>query len=235
MINIKDIERKMFIKRLTGNLGKVIELDDKIICYIDEYFLSKERLYLTRNYVSKDINKEIVYVIDGKTIDNDISIRCNKVSLLINNCIFNKEFNINSDGNVFITNSVFSKIDSISSLDLSIKNSKYYYINDICASNLEVSNSEFILNNGISINSKGRVILDNTLIESKEYIYASFSNVLAYDSLLKSNDMIYLIGFNISNLNVDAPLVALNGKRIDGDNTIINLVASEKNERKYKK
>ena len=52
---IKEILRYLVMKRLTGNLGKVVDTEDKIICYINKR--NSKRECLTDYFYCRGINK----------------------------------------------------------------------------------------------------------------------------------------------------------------------------------
>ena len=74
--NLSNFVRNLIIMDITGNLGKIIEDEDKITCYVKKSRCKKERYHYTIactgiSKKNKDlakkyhINKPICYVLDG--------------------------------------------------------------------------------------------------------------------------------------------------------------------------
>ena len=80
--NLSNFVRSLIIIDITGNLGKIVEDEDKITCYVKKSKCKKERYCYTIvcNGISKknkelakkyNINKPICYVLDGLKFKNN--------------------------------------------------------------------------------------------------------------------------------------------------------------------
>ena len=120
--SIKEIiynkKRNKVLSQLTGNLGEVIETEDKIICYVDKNNCKQESFsYIIpcSGIMTKDkaiaekygLNKPICYVIDGFELNNKkIYIFGHKnCEIIIKNSNFSNMLFVNVDGKCTLENS----------------------------------------------------------------------------------------------------------------------------------
>lgn len=135
-------------KEFTGNLGKVIEEDNKIICYVNKNKYRKQKLSHINCYGinennkvlanSYKLNKKIVYVFENLEIeDKKVAIHgYNNCNIIIKNCKFNMGLHLSNYGECTIDDTYINGIDLVM-LDankFNIRNSeiqnKYYYIGE---------------------------------------------------------------------------------------------------------
>ena len=99
-----DLKKRLALNKITGNLGKVVETENEIICYVKQTNLQKkhgkwEYIFLyPSNYeknksIAKEynINKTIHYIFDGLKICNLIDVYSNTidgVKITFKNCKF---------------------------------------------------------------------------------------------------------------------------------------------------
>ena len=135
-----EIIRNYIKKEITGNLGSVVEEDDKLICFVNKenfkdfetycpcdcstdvtYYIDcvdfKEKYaQLVEKY---NLNKQIVYVFDKLEFYSKVEIRCNKNSeIQVQNCKFTKKLKIETIGdctliNTFIASSTIIKAKNL--------------------------------------------------------------------------------------------------------------------------
>jgi len=240
---IYNAARNYFRKLLTGNLGEVVEEDDKITCYVKKNRIKKKN----HNYIiacfgiGKDIkevaekyklNKPICYVIDG------LELKKHKVDILgysgceviIKNCNFNLDL-IHVDGKCTLDNTDISVLSflSIGADDLIIKNMKNDKIK--------------VLGYGINIlfGSKGKInVIDSNIGSQNENIKLSFSaiknlnivnsNIYSKDisctsnfinidekSSLTAKEKVILKTDDFTPININAPKIILNEKEIKNE------------------
>ena len=86
MIDLNNFLRYLVMKKITGNLGDIIETDDKIICYIKKldtkddytyiyncYGIGERNIKLANKY---NLNKQIVYVFEDLDFKRDNVFIC---------------------------------------------------------------------------------------------------------------------------------------------------------------
>lgn len=231
--------RKISIKYITGNLGKIVESDDRITCYINHYNESSKviRFYnsnseknkkLTKSY---NINKPIYYVIDGINFENYASITMagyDNVNVIIRNCKFKYFPFIYIRGTCRIESCDFDCYPSLDIIadDLSIINSKINsYGNTRFGSehNLCISNSSIFCNSKNNMNMSsinGSIYLDTAIIDAGR-LYIESPSILSNDSLISAISEIKIKNDTFNILNVDSPSIIYNGNKIGTGNTII--------------
>lgn len=143
---INELKREKAIKKITGNLGFVIETEDKLICYVkkencslkvrfpdDAYVISlrnykKENKDLVEKYY---LDKKIVYVLDGLTFNRKEPVVIEDYDgiseIEIKNCRFEDGLEISNPKkctikNTIINNDWFCCVNNIKAIDLIIDN-----------------------------------------------------------------------------------------------------------------
>lgn len=231
---IKNIERNILLKRLTGNLGKVVEEEDRIVCYIDKYFVNNFKVKLTRNYVNKVISKPIYYVIDSMEVNSELNVSCHDVYLLVKNSIINGNITLESNSVLEIDSSCFYGKTNICSDSLIVRNSSFKYLEDIYVSSLSFYNTSVIQREGIDISVSGISLFDSSTIMSKSYLSIGSDSIISDNSYLCCDSIIYIISNNINSLNVSSSLLAVNKKNIGSGNMVLDgCFLEESNERKF--
>lgn len=123
MNNINDLKiiRKLYLKKITNNLGKIVEEDDKIICYLKDKQYTKDIILYnipTNSELTKklNINKPIYYVLDGLSFSkgNLCIYGYHNCNVIIKNCSFNNYIqHIDITGDCIIENCSFKSCHSI--------------------------------------------------------------------------------------------------------------------------
>lgn len=131
-INDSKIIRKLYLKKITNNLGKIVEEDDKIICYLKDKKYTKDIILYnipTDSELTKklNLNKPIYYVLDGLSFSkgNLCIYGYNNCNVIIKNCSFNNYMqHISINGNCIIENCSFKSCHSIvlSATNLTLRN-----------------------------------------------------------------------------------------------------------------
>lgn len=116
--------RENYLKRFISDIGKIIEEEDRIICYVKQKPLNKykenEGTYnLKLNGMDlitagiKEIteefklNKPVYYIFDGIKFNTNLEITSIGANIIFRNCIFNKNINIYCDKEVIFENNKF--------------------------------------------------------------------------------------------------------------------------------
>lgn len=236
---VYNVLRKIALKSITGNLGKIVESEDRITCYINHYDESKKVLNLYNSNSAKNkkltksynINKPIYYVIENIDFENYASITIagfDNVCVIIRNCRFKYYPFICIRGTCRIESCDFDCYPSLDIIadDLSIINSKINsYGNTRFGSehNLCISNSSIFCNSKNNMNMSsinGSIYLDTAIIDAGR-LYIESPSILSNDSLISAISEIKIKNDTFNILNVDSPNIIYNGNKIGTGNTII--------------
>ena len=234
-----NVTRPYAKKYLTGNLGKVIEDDEKITCYVKKSKIKKKDYHYTiacfgigekDRKIAKayNLNKSICYVIDGIDLKkHEVYIfGYNNCEVIIKNCNFGLNVcHINGKCTLDNTNIKTFYFLLIKANDLVIKN--------MSSDQIEVIDSLKII---FDANDKIDVI-DSTVDNKKKNIKVSFfttnelniinSNIIAKEvecessiinvdenSSLTAIDKVALKTNNFNPTNINAPIITLNGEEL---------------------
>ena len=179
---INELKREKAIKKITGNLGFVIEKEDKLICYVqkekfyfydgfavDSYVIriedyKKNNSDLVEKY---GLDKEIIYVFDGLTFDKKepviINIFDNASRLEIKNCRFDCGVVINYPKECIIKNTVINT--DYLSYQCEIK------ARDLILDNVDINNNDNMpLFNKVTIYAKDSIKIRNSIIKADKCI-----------------------------------------------------------------
>ena len=124
-----EIKRKAVKKKITGNLGFIIETEDKLICYVRkekcgiEISHSGYKIYHIDCVDFKDkykelvekynLNKQIVYVLDGLTFNRNEIVEITgieNIGIEIKNCKFEFKFKVMTSGDCSLRNVIIEPI-----------------------------------------------------------------------------------------------------------------------------
>lgn len=232
-----NILRHFAMKRITSNLGKVVEEDEKIICYVDKNKCNKE-LYkyniscfgtllkdkeLAKKY---NINKPICYVFDSIDFDNrEVYIYGHDDSeIIIRNSYFKYGLSIGSDGKVIIENSLIKTGHTFSMFAKELILKDINIVNDLALANfglqvtLESSSISMVNTNIGKDKEKTSVYLiakDNlNMINSNivgDYIECESKKITADDNtLLKGSKQVKLKTSTTPKINIISPVINYN-------------------------
>ena len=219
----EDLERKIALGNITGNLGKVIEYDDMIVCYVNKKSLSKD-LFLfnynsgknTRLAKKYNLDKDIFYVFDGLEITHDV-YGFDNVSVLFRNCRFYANKFVKVDGYLKIKN---SNIETVLSMFLVADN---ILIDGLDIPNLGIRKISFGARDVLSVNDL--TIGDNSNCLKNSNVSFSGKNVSLNNTNVKAVD----ISINGDNLSIG-------NSKFDGDAVLVkgNLINNvSDNQEKY--
>ncbi len=235
-----DIFRNYLKKHFTGNLGTVVEEEDKLICYVKQgkwkkekynynipcFGISKEEQNLASDF---KLNKPISYVIDGiKNARKKIYIfGYNDCEIIVRNCSFNNDVMIHVNGKCTLEKTFIRMYRSlmIGAKEMTIKNmnikpelirSNLRILIDT-RKNLNITDSYIGEKNklvDVDISSDNELdVINSQIMGNKINVAASIMNVDDSSSLiaLKSTD---IKANNLKKLNIDSPEITFNGNVI---------------------
>lgn len=212
-----DVTRIYAKNYLTGNLGKVVEDDEKITCYVKKSKVKKKDHNYTiacfgigkdedRKKIAKayKLDKPICYVIDGLELKKHkvYIFGYNDCEVIIKNCSFGLNLCVHVNGKCKLDNTdikTFSYLsisanDKIDVIDSNVGNKK---------KNIKVS---FTATNGLNIT--------NSNITGKEVECESSVINVDESSSLTATDKVDLKTNDFNPININAPIIVLNGEEI---------------------
>lgn len=251
-----NITRPYVKKYLTGNLGKIVEDDEKITCYVKRSKLKKKNYHYTiacfgigeqQKKVAKvyKLDKHICYVIDGLEFKKHkvYIFGYNDCEVIIKNCNFGFDQYIRVDGKCTLDNTnviAFSNL-SISSNELIIKNMNSEQIRVISSESnimfgatdrIDVIDSNIdnkIKNIKVSFLVAKELNIVNSNICGKEVVCVSSKINADEKSSLTSTDKVVLKTDDFNSININAPTIILNGEEITNEkkSIVINKITDQ--------
>lgn len=242
--------RQYLKKQLTNNLGKVVEDDEKITCYVKSnkiknnkynysiacFGITEEEKDIAKAY---NLNKPICYVIDGIELKkySTYIFGYDNCEVIINNCNFGFGLCISVHGKCTLSNTnitTFSHL-SIGANELIIKDMDSNQINIIGSEyhflfgaddKMEIVNSNIDnheKNIKISMLATNELNVINSNIVSKEIKCKSDTINTDEKSSLIATDNVNLQTNNFNPINVSAPEIVFNGEKIENEKKSILL------------
>lgn len=218
---------KKDLKYITDGIGKCMEQDNKIICYISDYSFKKyrKRKRLDSYYLLdlKGIDdKEVIYFFDNVNFSSflslDVTSSINKCSYVFKNCVFRRNINIYNTGKITFEDNKYLPSNNTKVTDFRISSSntdEIKFINDMCyvvnkfdsdvTLNLSSDNIEFVntnvYGNTIMILNSNNLELDNSGLHADEVIITAnnINNNNNGNSEIVANDVL----INNKNNNYD--------------------------------
>lgn len=210
--NLYNIIRNYLKKYFTGNLGKVIEEDDRLVCYVKKSKCKRNKYNYTIScfgIMEKDkklanaykLNKPICYIIDGIESErkrvyvfgysNNGDSEC---EVIVKNCRFNWDANIHVNGKCTLDNTYIRAFHSLSigAKDLIIKNMNLDH-------KMKLAGSEYHISIG-----------------AKESLIITWSNIgEIYDTVkvdLISDNQLYIFNSSVmgNEIKIKSPLIETN-------------------------
>lgn len=208
--NIYNICRDCLKNLIVGNLGKVIEEEDRLVCYVKKEKLKKEdlnyRIYcngIKEKYQSlatkHNLNKPICYIFDGLEF-KDCGVYIfgrNNSEVIIKNCQFGHELEVYVNGKCTLENSFMKSIPELSII-----------AGDLILKNMDIKNNRYMqcdLDIWIMANNKLNII-DSYIGRKNEY-----TNLLlfAYREI------------NLENVKVAGKNIEVKARKFESNNTYI--------------
>lgn len=237
-----NITRPYAKRYLTGNLGKVVEEDEKITCYVKRSKIKKKDYRYTiacfgigeeQEKVAKafKLNKPICYVIDSIDLKKHkvYIFGYNNCEVIIKNCNFGLDLHIHVNGKCTLDNTnitTFSYL-SIGANELVIKNMDSEQIRVVSSE----SNIGFGADNRIDVidsnigSQKKNInisflttnelnIVNSNIVGNEVQCRSSFINVDEKSSLI-ATDKVNLQTDDFNPINITSPTIILNGELIE--------------------
>lgn len=251
--NLSNFVRNLIIMDITGNLGKIIEDEDKITCYVKKSRCKKERYHYTiacRGISKKNkelakkyhINKPICYVLDGLEFKkNGIYIfGYNNCEVIIKNCTFdfNIYLNISINGKCTIENTIIKPYQrlSIYAKELIIKNMDINNPLKCTSTNLDISlgaDNKLEINNSfigkikektnVNLYCENQIEIYNSKIAGEVVECETQKLISGKKSTIEGNKKVDLKTNNLYQINIISPTIDYNGNIIDNKNKPITL------------
>lgn len=247
---LKPSQRVKLKKILTHDLGKVVEDDKKLICYVDKskvktdkyqssiacFGIAEKWKKIAKAY---NLNKQICYVIDGFEFKEKTHIYSYFDSeVIIKNCNFKKGVYIHTDNKCTIdnTNFAFFSYGTIKAKNLIIKNMKDDQIELLgtdCNIYFKADERINIIDSSINTNSNNGTVFTyfvapliniiNSQIKSQLIECKALNTITDENSSLTATVIISLETDDFNSINITAPTILLNNEEISKENDSIIL------------
>ena len=261
---LSNFVRNLIIIDITGNLGKIVEDEDKITCYVKKSKCKKERYRynITCNGISKknkelakkyNINKPICYVLDDIEFKkNGIYIfGYNNCEIIIKNCTFDLNLNldINVNGKCTIENNIIKPymMLSIGANELIIKDMDISNPLKLASVDLNIilgADNKLEINNSfigkikertdVSLYCPKQIEIYNSKISGEVVECKSQKLISGKKSTIEGNKKVGLNTDDFYHINITSPIINYNGTIIDNENKPITLKTT-KDELKIKR
>lgn len=258
LINKEDIAKKLFNlnrtlikKRITNNLGKVVEDDEKITCYVKQNKCKKEKYNYTiacfgitkknQNIAEKyHLNKPICYVIDGISLDKD-SVNIfgyNDCEVIIRNCTFDMGLHISINGKCTLENTFIRELHSLSinANELLLKNMDIRNHLKFAGAKLQImlrANDKIEINNSyigkieentkVLITAPKQIEIYNSKISGDVVECQSDKIISGNKSSIEATEKVNLKTNEFYQINITSPSINYNGNTIDTANKSVIL------------
>lgn len=246
-MNILDnYKRKQVLESITGDMGRVVETENEIICYVTQnsirlFKLKETSIFLfgcndNKNIdVAKkfNINKPVRYVFEGLRFSSAIYGYASDVNVEFINCDFEYCMYIHLEGNCKIKNCIFPgalKMNIYANnlvLSSSEINSMMYDVFYIAARRQLTLTDMNIKQDGYSkfkkfyLSSEDNILIENTDVDCVDIsIWAK--RVTAVNSNLRASGSATIESDEVSNLVVDSPVIVCNDVNIYSGKININ-------------
>lgn len=233
-------------KKITNNLGKVIEENDKLICYVNRKKCKsnkKEYNIICINRLDRDIidkyglDKDIYYVFDDLDFNKKVNIIGDEKShISINNSKFDYGLSIYTDGRCSLDRTFIRAYNLfvVHAYDLEIKDMNICNVmsalNYNLIVNLEVDKKLDVINSSI-----GQLKTNTKIMISSEKFSALNSKISADNVLIDSNNILFdnsviignreveLINNKFKNVDVKSSNIIYNKNKINKSSEIVSL------------
>ena len=246
------ITRPYAKKYLTNHLGKVVEDDEKITCYVKRSRIKKKSYSYNiacfgigenQKRIAKayKLDKPICYVIDGLKLKKHRAyiFGYSNCEVIIKNCNFGLGLNIDVNGKCTLDNTNIIDIDSFSiyAYELVIKNMNSEQIKVIGCSESKIRCiAEYKIDvidsnigsqkkkNNVSFSVENELnIVDSNIVGKEVKCESNVINTDEKSSLIATDKVILQTdNFNPINININAPTIILNGEEIENETKPVN-------------
>lgn len=237
--------RNGLIKEFTNHLGKVVEEEDKFVCYVNkrkckkngyEYIIKCKGIENINQELAKSykLDKPICYIIDGlKLTKHRIFIfGYDDCEVIIRNCQFGFDLNIHVNNKCTIENThiqALSSYLSIGATNLIINNMNIHNELSISsplhiifgsAENIEINNSNIGKENEntrVSIISNQALTIKNSKISGDAIKFAAKKITADKNSALIASKKVDLIAEDFNQISITSNNIIFNGKKISNN------------------
>ena len=228
------IKRLRELSRITGTLGKVVEDEEKITCYVNkdrgvrsssfDYYLIKPENHYNKAYLKYlNLDKPVYYVFENIEFENPLLLGGDSnVEIIFKNCKINKGIDILNEINCKLENSIltidnssFVSIKKLTIDNLSLNIAKNGLFLRLRANTIDISNTNIKTENAnLSLEASTKINISNSTIDAN--IVSCSSNAILMDnkSTLKADTGIKIQVNNYNQINVDSKNVYFNEKRL---------------------
>ena len=238
---LKNYKRKLALRSITGNMGRVVEDDDEINCYVRQKKLKKGCIILkgchnfnneniTRKY---GIDKPIHYIFDGLECSSDI-YGYDGIKLDFRNCYFKYCSYISLVGDCEFENCTFasSLFYDIYAADITIKSSSisvlagYNRFNvaaiyKLSLIDVNISNDCYSKNRNVYFSSGKEILFEDTNIDCLD-ISIDTEKIVSINSNLRARRTAYIEGNEITGLVLDSPNIICNDINVSSGKMCLN-------------
>ena len=238
---LKNYKRKLALRSITGNMGRVVEDDDEINCYVRQKKLKKGCIILkgchnfnneniTRKY---GIDKPIHYIFDGLECSSDI-YGYDGIKLDFRNCYFKYCSYISLVGDCEFENCTFasSLFYDIYAADITIKSSSisvlagYNRFNvaaiyKLSLIDVNISNDCYSKNRNVYFSSGKEILFEDTNIDCLD-ISIDTEKIVSINSNLRARRTAYIEGNEITGLVLDSPNIICNDINVSSGKICLN-------------
>lgn len=252
---LSNIIRNYIARYLTGHLGKVVEDEEKIICYVKKNRCKKEKYNYTIacfGIIKKDqelaekynLNKPICYVIDGIAFDKSkVNIfGYNDCEVIVKNCTFDMGLHIRINGKCTLENTFIREFHtlSIGATELLIKNMDIR--NQVILAGLKLhivlgADEKLEINNSyigktkektkVSIIAPKQIEIYNSKISGDIVECESDKIISGKKSVIEATEKVNLQTNEFYQINITSPSIDYNGNNIDTENKSIILKSTK--------
>ncbi len=222
-------------KELTGHMGKCVETDEILYCYVSKHKIintimlsgiDENNIDLAQRY---NLNKPIVYIIDDMNFQTSITILEKNCDIRINNCNFYYGMHLsifNGDGILQYITFNFGPINSIAAENLIIDGSALsghanYHIGIEVENKLEINDSYINTNKGDIYLSSKDLYLKSASIQGA-MVDISARNILAPKSVIEGKELVRIYdNRKMMPTKVEAPVIDYQGEKIYSNEVIL--------------
>lgn len=238
---LKNYKRKLALRSITGNMGRVVEDDDEINCYVRQKKLKNGCIILKgcRNFNNENItrkygiDKPIHYIFDGLECSSDI-YGYDGIKLDFRNCYFKYCSYISLVGDCEFENCTFasSLFYDIYADDITIKSSSisvlagYNRFNvaaiyKLSLIDVNISNDCYSKNRNVYFSSGKEILFEDTNIDCLD-ISIDTEKIVSINSNLRARRTANIEGNEITGLVLDSPNIICNDINVSSGKMCLN-------------